>query len=73
MGWRCRWCYCCWLFRKGVNNTTYQEYFIKFQSRYKFLEMVDLTGCYLVPSTVLYQMEQPFLCSTFTNPVQTMN
>ena len=34
----------------GTNNATFQRYSIEFDTRYKFLEFIDLTGCYLVPT-----------------------
>ena len=38
---------------KGNNNATFRQYHIPFDStnsqRYKYLQFVDLTGCYLVP------------------------
>ena len=34
----------------GTNNATFKRYKIEFDTRYKFLEFIDLTGCYLVPT-----------------------
>ena len=34
----------------GTNNATFKRYSIEFDTRYKFLEFIDLTGCYLVPT-----------------------
>jgi len=46
--------------RKANNNKTYKEYSIQLDSEYKFLEMVDLTGCYLVPCDGNYESGTAF-------------
>ena len=59
--------------RKANNNATYQEYSIQLDTKYKFLEMVDLTGCYLVPCAGTYESGTAFSALANTDPYSTHN